>query len=248
VCRGGAVNEGWIPAWRKLLDPDHWMAPTKVSPAGRRDAWLDLCQMATHKPREVRGEAIEVGEIIVSLRTLAKRWGWSKSRTERFVIELEARAAIGTVRGTPFGTVYRIVNYEVYAIPENSQRDTLRDSERDRSGTGAGQEQPLNHLTITETARASQLPKTWAPTAEHIERARTLGLDLLAEVEKFRAHAEEHNRKAIVWNGAFTRWLINAAQYAKRNGQPARSAGRGYRDPSADTDWEAEAARINSRG
>src|SRR5690606_4979797 len=107
---------GWIPAWRKLFAADHWLAPNKVHPAGRREAWLDLCQMATHKPRKVRGELIARGELVASIRTLAKRWGWSKSRTSRFMVELESSTAIGTARETPIGTVYRIVNYETYAV------------------------------------------------------------------------------------------------------------------------------------
>ena len=35
-----------------------------------------------------------------------------------------------------------------------------------------------------------------------------------------RAHAEEKDRTAKNWNGAFTRWLINAAEYAQRDGRP----------------------------
>lgn len=152
------MSDGWIPAWRQLFEPDHWLAPTKINPAGRREAWLDLCQMATHKPRDVRGERLEQGEIIVSVRTLADRWAWSKSRVSRFMDELESRTAIGTVRGTPLGTVYRIVKYGTYAIAPTGQRDTMRDAERDRSGTPVGQEQPL---TTNQTAYTSDFETLW---------------------------------------------------------------------------------------
>lgn len=51
------------------------------------------------------------------------------------------------------------------------------------------------------------LPESWAPTAEHVKRARERGVDLVAEVENFRLHAETHDRRAANWNGAFTMWL-----------------------------------------
>jgi len=135
------VDRGWIPAHRKLYDPDHILAPSKRDPSCRRDAWLDLCQMAQHSPRTHHGERLERGQALVAVRTKAQHWGWSKSRVSRFLLWLASEAMIGTVRGTPYGTVYRIVNYDTYAVAQNGERDTQRDTERDASGTAAGQEQ-----------------------------------------------------------------------------------------------------------
>ena len=70
-------------------------------------------------------------------------------------------------------------------------------------------------------SREVQLSKGWAPTAEHIERARVLGVDVVSEAENFRLHAEAHERRAVNWNAAFTMWLKKAKP---SNGQPvARS-------------------------
>ena len=158
-----AMSNSWIPAWRKLYDPSHKLAPSKRDPASRRDAWLDLCQMAQHKPRRHRGVDLQTGEVLVAVRTKAEHWGWSKSRVSRFLLWLASEAMIGTVRGTPIGTVYRIVNYERYAIVGNGERDTSRDGERDRSGTGAGQEQPHNHrTTTTRTTYTSAFEQVWS--------------------------------------------------------------------------------------
>lgn len=71
---------------------------------------------------------------------------------------------------------------------------------------------------VVGKARETPLPDNWAPTDEHRSRASTDGLDVDREAIKFRAHAEEKGRKAKSWNAAFTRWLINAAEYAKRDG------------------------------
>lgn len=55
-----------------------------------------------------------------------------------------------------------------------------------------------------------RLPKDWAPTAEHIARAKAMGVDVINEAENFRLHAETHDRHAANWNGAFTTWLKKA--------------------------------------
>lgn len=64
---------------------------------------------------------------------------------------------------------------------------------------------------------ATKLPKDWKPTTEHQERALAAAIDLGREVEKFKAHVEEKGRTAVNWNGAFTRWLMNAEEYAQRD-------------------------------
>jgi len=145
------VSDGWVPAHRKVFETDHWLAPSKRDPASRLHAWLDLCQMATHQPRETAlSGVLKRGELVVSVRTMGRRWKWSKSRVQRFASDLEARTAIEPVRGTPDGTVYRVVAYDTYAVGEKATRDTQRDTERDTSGTEAGQEQAQKHTRRTE--------------------------------------------------------------------------------------------------
>ena len=71
---------------------------------------------------------------------------------------------------------------------------------------------PDQETEVSSKARETRLPKGWAPTAEHIKRAKESGLDLVDEVENFRLHAETHDRHAASWNGAFTTWLKNSAK------------------------------------
>lgn len=151
---------GWIPAWRKMYEPEHWLAPTKRDPSNRRDAWVDLCQMATRCARETASSGtLERAEIVASLRTLGERWRWSKDRVKRFMSELEVRTAIETVRETPDGTVYRIVKYDTYAPSANGQRDTKRDTKRDRGETAARQEQEVKK---TATTYSSDFEEVWS--------------------------------------------------------------------------------------
>lgn len=81
---------------------------------------------------------------------------------------------------------------------------------------------PVPEATAKPSKRSTKKPETklapdWKPTTEHLERALASGLVVGREVDKFRAHAEEHDRRAVNWNAAFTRWLINAEGYAERD-------------------------------
>lgn len=91
-------------------------------------------------------------------------------------------------------------------------------------GSGKGEELPA---ASPPSARASSLPPDWSPTKEHHDRAHEDGTDVDREAVKFRSHAAEKGRTAKNWNAAFTRWLMQAADYAKRDaGKPARSMDR----------------------
>lgn len=85
-----------------------------------------------------------------------------------------------------------------------------------------GQSQGLRTTTATTTAteaslpageeriKETRLPKDWAPTASHYELAKSRGVDITAEADNFRLHAETHDRHAARWNAAFTTWLKKA--------------------------------------
>ena len=224
-------RHGWIPAHRKVYEPDHWLAPTKRDPANRRDAWLDLCQMATHRPRETRNSGwLQPGELVASLRTFGERWCWSKDKVWRFMSDLKTRTAIETVRETPDGTVYRIVNYDSYATSPDTERDTERDANRDRSETEARQEQQENKTTPPvgpPRKRSHVLPEGWVPNDAHRERAAKEGVDLDRETEKFRAHHEAKGSTFKSWDKAFTTWLLKAGDFAQRDGRNGASSAGG---------------------
>jgi hypothetical protein len=130
---------GYFLLYRSLLEPDHHLAEGPVCP---RFAWVDLIGLATHvafqKSVKMNLVQLQRGEFIASLRFLAKRWEWSKNRVARFLHVLEVRGQLRTVSETPGGTVYRVVNYDTYQKPWDSERDTEGTAEgqpRDSQGT-----------------------------------------------------------------------------------------------------------------
>jgi hypothetical protein len=56
-------------------------------------------------------------------------------------------------------------------------------------------------------AKETRLPKDWVPITSHYDLAKERGVDVAAEVDAFRLHAETHDRHAARWNAAFTTWL-----------------------------------------
>ena len=217
---------GWIPAYRRAFEPDHWLAPTKRAPASKLHAWLDLCQLATWQPRETyRSGTLLRGEIVVSMRTLGERWKWGKDAVRDFLNTLETKTAIQTVRQTPDGTVYRIVKYDTYAIWSKVEPDSNQDGEPDRSQTEARQEQEVKHSrTADSRPRKHRLPDGWVPTEGHRRRAASEGVDLEREAEKFRDHAIANGRTQLDWDRAFNTWLMRAAEFgARQNGNGTAS-------------------------
>jgi hypothetical protein len=100
-----------------------------------RDAWVWLIEAACWQPKtaRIKGEkvSLERGQMTFAQRFLAVKWGWSKSRVDRFLKRLEAadmvilsqkqRGNSGATTGATAGhhagqgaSILTICNYEVY--------------------------------------------------------------------------------------------------------------------------------------
>lgn len=131
-------------------------------PFTEREAWLYLISEAAWRPVTIRVGGVQVdlqrGQCAHSIRYLADRWKWSKSRVDRFL----GRLKIGTMIGTQAGhgvTVVTICNYDDYQVVGLPGRDTNRDTSGDSSGTTAGQRRNI------ETLKEDILSETGVPDA-----------------------------------------------------------------------------------
>ncbi len=215
-----------------MFEPGHWLAPNGHDPASRLHAWLDLCQMATHKPRKVRHLSLERGQVIVSLRSLAKRWRWHLSSVQRFISELKVSTALRTVGETPQGTIYHVVNYDTYAVGEK-----LHETPSETPiGIEVKQEQEGKHSRRKKTPTSNTdtwkvCPDSWSPNDGHLALARKLGVDFAHEEIKFRSyHFLKPHTNA---DSTFTNWLVSASSRS-RNGKHADPSQR-LRDNAAAT-------------
>jgi hypothetical protein len=87
-----------------------------------------------------------------------------------------------------------------------------------------GQAQALPTATATTTATSPsgegvqggrskperRLPEGWVPNDAHRDYAKAKSLDLPGEAERFRLHAQAHDRKLRDWDAGFRMWLSKA--------------------------------------
>lgn len=123
----------------------------------RRDAWAWLILEAAWKPATVRikGSTVELerGELCFSQRFLAERWGWSKSRVDRFIAQLrsegmiETRSKSGATAGHPAGqgqSIISICNYAKYQDAQTLKRGNGVDDIGATAGQRRGKEEEGN--------------------------------------------------------------------------------------------------------
>ncbi|MGN7978230.1 hypothetical protein ACTJJ4_11715 [Microbacterium sp. 22195] len=61
--------------------------------------------------------------------------------------------------------------------------------------------------------RGDLIPDDWRPNQGHIDKANSLHLNVQHEYQKFRARAEQTQRRLKNWNTGFTNWLRKAAEF-----------------------------------
>src|SRR3546814_991515 len=101
----------------------------------RRDAWVWLIENAAWKPTvaRIKGDKVELarGELCFAQRFLAEKWGWSKSRVDRFLKALaeegmiETRSKIGATANHAAGqgqSIITICNYDKYQVAADGER------------------------------------------------------------------------------------------------------------------------------
>lgn len=116
-------KQGWISLYRKI--EDNWLWDDK--PFARGQAWIDLLILANHQDNKVffEGQVVEMvrGSKITSLRKLSDRWGWSLTKTKKFLEELQNEKML-VYKSDSKKTIYTIVNYSVYQTGENIESNT----------------------------------------------------------------------------------------------------------------------------
>lgn len=113
-----------------------------AEPFTEREAWLWLVSAAAWKDTRDRGNAGPVdlrrGDFSFSVRFLAVKWQWTKSRVDRFIQRLEKRDMIRDT-SRDGAQIYSIKNYNHFQVVGLKRRDSERDTIRDDTGTVAGQ-------------------------------------------------------------------------------------------------------------
>lgn len=92
-------------------------------------AWIDLINLAENASKSLRLNGIDIdleqGELATSVRVLAKRWGWGKTKVCSFLNDLEQSGKI-SVRTTKAASIIRIADYQSYVSGSAFQRTPQR--------------------------------------------------------------------------------------------------------------------------
>ncbi len=131
------MDKGWISIHRKIRECDIiW----DDKPFSRGQAWIDLLLLANHEDKEILFNGtytkIERGQRLTSIRKLSEAWGWSRTKTGKFLKELE-KAEMLTVKSDTKKTLITIVNYALYQDcdtteePPKSHRKATEKPQRD---------------------------------------------------------------------------------------------------------------------
>lgn len=129
--------DGYIKLHRKVLSNEMFLE----LPFDRWRAFEFLMLSARYKPTDImiKGKIIhlDVGQLIFGEDALASKWGWSRGKVRRFLIQLSELGMIQH-RGTPYGTVITIENYTMYQGRQTSNSTPLRTEDYTADGTGNG--------------------------------------------------------------------------------------------------------------
>lgn len=122
-----------------FMIPRRFFAPGafKAEPYSKREALLDLIQMAAYEDKEilVNGEALQTkrGQVLASVRFLAKKWGWSVSKVHRTLIAFQSEHFIERDTNGVIASI-SICNYDLYSGGCN----TLQNADRNTDDSGIG--------------------------------------------------------------------------------------------------------------
>ncbi len=155
------MKPGWIRIWRKIKTNSLWEADR---PFPRVLAWIDILMRAAYEEDDVwfMGNTIRLarGELVTSLRILAKEWGWSKNKVDRFLSQLVELKMVEK-RDTSLLRIY-IVNYGKYQ-PLEEAAGTRKGQRRDTSNNS---EERKKLITLHRDKRAGEPLKNNEPSAK----------------------------------------------------------------------------------
>lgn len=95
------MRTGWFKIYRQIENEDWY----RKKPFDEAHAFLDLNLIAAYKT----SSGVKRGDITISIRKMADRWGWSRGKVERFLHKLAKNGYIVEKRAT-FRATFRDKN------------------------------------------------------------------------------------------------------------------------------------------
>lgn len=117
--------QGWVSIYREV--EEHWIWQEKPFSPGQ--AWVSIILLMNHKDKKFpfngKLTMVKRGSKITSIRKLAERFGWSRSKVCKFLDMLEDDKMVVKNSDTK-KTLLTVVNYDNYQKPKDTKETQLR--------------------------------------------------------------------------------------------------------------------------
>lgn len=215
------MNQGWFKIWRQV--ESNWVWDDK--PFARGQAWIDLISRATYKEGGEsvffmnRVFALQRGELVTSLRILAKEWGWSTKKVSKFLDDLHNDKMIEK-RNSDLLRIY-IMNYEKFQPidEERKHRGNTKETARKHRGNTSNEVQESKEGKRNDREKRFQKPTTEEVKAYCEERKN--GIDPQRFIDFYESKGWLVGRNLMKdWQAAVRTWeKRDADQKPKRSGK-----------------------------
>ena len=196
------MAEGWIKIYRSIQDHYLW----QDKPYSQGQAWIDLLLLAERetktKPYRSGSKIYEKGKVYKSVLELSDRWGWSRSRTVRFLKKLESDTTIRTTSDTTNGTTITIANYSVYQDRRTTNRTANRTApnppkKADNEQYNEPDSKPDNAETAQNHCAATILEVAHGASGQRTGQRSEQKTDILKEYKEDKKEKEINKEKEI---------------------------------------------------
>lgn len=170
-------NGGHVRLFRRVYDNPIFADKVEAS------VFIWMFGVAAWRPVQVRYKDriidLKRGQLAISIRDLARDWGWSKTKAHRFICKLITGTMIETCNGTGV-LVVTICNYDEYQPAAGQSPGRPSGQDRDRTGTqnkegkelkeeegniGGESYQPPPRARARRPPRSSPFPRTGSPAS-----------------------------------------------------------------------------------
>lgn len=228
------MQQGWLKIHRKILDNFLW----EDRPFSRGQAWIDLILIVNHEDKTTifNGNVVEIkrGQKMTSLRKLSDRWGWSITKTKKFLEVLQSEKML-TYKSNSKNTVYTIVNFNDYQEKQEhknntkiTQKENRNKTEKNQKETNKNDKNDKNDKNILYTlvcnlwnSLSENIPKVNfiknnSTRSKHLDaRIEEVGEEKFIEVLKSVSNSDFLcGKNKNNWTITFD-WFINASNFTK---------------------------------
>lgn len=215
----GKKQVGWIKLERSIQASWLW----EEKPFNQALAWIDLILIASWQERkDFNLNIMKPGEIIISQRELADRWGWGRQKVREFLAKLEHDEMI-TQYATQRATKLTLCNYMRYQ--SNGTHTSTQSQPTDNPLTTHSQPSYNNKKDKNEEECIIIGNINFKLSFVEDKKKLFPMLDVVGEIRKCVNWHSSKGRKIKDWNKAVSNWLSIAFD---RSGHTGEVGGSGY--------------------